>query len=225
MFFLPKYFCNIEAQKITPMKIFNPICYSLYTDNVEDDQCLKRRFLAFDIVESKEIEIFVCAEYFRLLYHKHSEDNWGHSLPFKAIEEAISEYVPYWDKFNNSHEYYRSFYSFNRTNFTHLKINELLISRPKIWRSLSLSDAFEIILENPNKCRQLKSDVSNLLINWTKTETLKKDSKIVSMIRKSFNINGNARNQKYYSHDIGYSNGIDENELLDLIIYLTNKLK
>jgi hypothetical protein len=212
-------------------KIYNPICYSLYTDDVNDEKCLKRRFLVWDIVKSSEIEVFVCAEYFRLLVDKHKKNHcsWNSldTSVFLAIEEAVSEYVPYWDIFRKSSCYQRVFGNQNKKTFANLSVHELIIYRPKIWQALGLSDCFQIILENPTKCVNLKVDVANTLINWSSGETFVKDKRIVRLVRDAFNITSNMSSnfKKYNWTDVSCYLGIDENSFIDLIVHLTNKIK
>jgi hypothetical protein len=204
------------------MTIYNPICYSLYTDDVRDDKCLKRRFIFYDIVKSEYLDIYVCAEYFRLLFDKHRDDySWLNDAPSKAINEAISEYIPYFELFNE-HKYY---FGRNDNSFVNIRIPVLLIDRPKIWVGLEIHNAFKILLENPKECKQLRADIANSLLFWSSGKTMVKDSFYLKKVRDALGISHNrSENKKYNRNDVGYCS-IDENELIDLIVILTNKLK
>jgi hypothetical protein len=212
------------------MAIYNPICYSLYSDDVRNDQCLKRRFVAWDVIQSKDIDIFVCAEYFRLVYDKHRlAGEWGKDIVFESIKEVCSEFIPYFDLFSNSYSPRLRFFMGHedqKIKFSRLTIVYSLIERPKIWKALDIHDAFRIILENPTQCRQLKADVANTIINWTKNQNLVKDASIVKLVRQSFLIQGNAigPNGIYSRRDFSGYLGIDENAFIDLITKLINKL-
>lgn len=198
------------------VKHYNPICYSLHTDDVTDVKCLKRRFIISNFIESRYEEIFVCAEYFRLLYdkHKYGKETYYRSTIEKAILEAISKYIPYFNDFNTG--YYSTDY-YNK--FEHLKVNVLLIDRPYITLNIEIHKAFEIILENPKKCRWLKEEVFKTLYDWHNKKTLKKDAGLVKLLKQSFGVENKIT--KY--NKIHAYGEINENAFIDLIVKLTNK--
>lgn len=199
-------------------KHYNPICYSLHTDDVQSDKCLKRRFVIYNIIESKHEYVYVCAEYFRLLYEKHRNKSYFERENIEAaIDEAIKQYIPFYDEFNKT---YSSLY-FNKNNsFENLTVSVMLIERPKIWVKIDIIKAFDIILENPDKCKELKKIVCETLYAWHLRDNFKKDYKFVKLLKETFSINGNYKRNALSI----FPHKINENAFIDLIVTLTNKL-
>jgi len=201
---------------MTDEVIYNLNCYSLFTDDVKSKECLKRVFYVKNINNDKTIKIMVCAEYFRLLYHKYSKEYQPFNM---ALDESISDFVPYW-QMSNSHFYMRWSHS---KSFENINLYINIMDRPYRSLNLSIIEAFNIILESNGNSQELKKIVFYELIKYiTKGEQLKKDQKIYRLIKDSFQCNIKIKGGLMF---VSSSYGINENSFLELISELIIKLK
>jgi len=199
--------------------IYNPECYSLYTDNVEDKECLKRYFVARDYLNSSDLRIAVCAEYFRHVYHKYANEKYtSHYFSIKkTIIETVGKYVPLMEY----DEGFRSTGNRGGQSFENIRILLPFLERPFFHNELTLITCFNFIIENPGKAKEVRSRCANALIEWSnKKDTLKKDQKIKELIKDSFELE--VRKGKFYP-SWGQSE-VNEIKFLELITHLFNKL-
>lgn len=206
------------------IEIFNPICYSLHTDDVNDKECLKRTFRANDLKTGSEFKIHVCAEYFRLLYDKYRNDksyrHFASSTLDKAIDEAIGQYVPFWkNSDDNACSWFSKVKGVSPDSFMNIKVIIRILERPERYLYLEILEAFELILENPNS-QKLKIETAYSLYDWVKSKTLKKDYKIKEMIENSFNLKSITRKDNFRFGSTFFYDQIDELEFSKMIQYL-----
>jgi len=196
--------------------IYNPQCYSLFTDDVESDDCLKRVFKVKNIETDEDIKILVCAEYFRLLYSKYYEKGNFYTALHQTLDESIGIYVPHWQNKNIS------FFAGNRNlgrSFEGIIVGLEILQRPFRYLSIPIFDAFSIILESKYKCNSLKRQVVYSLIEYLKLKNpLVKDKKTYLLIRDSFGLS--IRNNRPEANTY---KDLDENSLIELISHLLIK--
>jgi hypothetical protein len=202
--------------------IYNPNCYSLYTDDVRDKDCLKRVFKTYDYFNDDYLNIYVCAEYYRLTYNKHSQYGNFHVHYYnidKVLDDCIGKYIPFWVN--------RDKYSYNETrkseSFENITIHLEHLDRPFRRSNVNILDIFKVITENKNMpFIRLKEITTDALYKYmTKGEVLKKDYKVRNLISDALGIQMSSKGNKTW---ISWSaKGIDENAFLDLVVLLTNK--
>lgn len=212
---------NIEIS--TTSVFYNPICYSLYTDDVYDKECLKRCFHANDLITGYSIKVFVCAEYYRLVYHKYINEGETHYMALrKTITETTSDYIPLMDSYD---PYGRIFYAGRGSrSFENIKVDLTLIDRPLINITLPIHEALQIVLDHQNQCHEIKKEIANSVYSWSiKNDPLKKDLKMYEMIKKAFNVSYKSKKtNQFYNRD--FYTGINEIELLNLITNIYTKI-
>lgn len=200
--------------------IYNPNCYSLYTDDIMSIDCLKRVFKAYDYINDNHLNIYVCAEYYRLLYGKYCVHKNSHRFNFEnLLDEAIGNYIPlleYKDK-------KRYLYGSNSNSFENIMVGFELIERPCTYIRISIIDCFKIILDNKEKSLiRFKEIVSNNLYYFiNKVNPLKKDYKTRLLISEALGININQTNN--YTSIKWSAKDINENAFLDLVVLLNEK--
>jgi hypothetical protein len=200
--------------------VYNPNCYSLFTDDVQSINCLKRVFKVYDYINDNYINIYVCAEYYRLLYGKYSKQNLSHSYNIEnLLSEAIGDYVPLFE-YRNKRRY---LYGTSSNSFENISVPFTLLERPYTLVWINILDCFKIILDNSNKALiKFKEEVAIYLYEFiNEQKPLKKDYKTRLLISEALGININQSNN--YTSIRWSAKDINENSFLDLVVLLTEK--
>lgn len=159
----------------------------------------------------------VCAEYFRLVFQKHDQEKFSHSLE-NAIDEVLSPLFDFWIVRDESLSALigKSFKNRGHKHFDSITIRLDFVERPRIYKWINIIDALKRA-QQFDYPTDLLIKIAYGLLYWSQSQTLKKENKLKELIKKAFGA-------KFYSKRIEISRYyISEINFTELIIYLLNE--
>lgn len=126
-------------------KIVHNHCGCIFSNGIEDENCLKRYYLLNDYQNGKQIKLYICNEYLRLLYVKERrkyKDTFSYMQP--QIEDIL---FPIFEQYINIYNY--KYFKFGREkSLNDIGIRVQLCQQPKLYTFIPLIEAIEIIRLN-----------------------------------------------------------------------------
>lgn len=119
-------------------KIIHHECKCMFSNGIEDKNCIKRSYVLSDYKNNRYVKIYYCNEYLRLKVaewkDKHDYFNFNY-----FFENIIKEYVE---------PYNTCYYGYKERNLIDIRISATLCDSPKIITYIPILDAIDIIRLN-----------------------------------------------------------------------------
>lgn len=126
-------------------KIVHNSCGCIFSNGIEDENCLKRYYLLNDYQNGEQIKLYICNEYLRLLYAKEKskyKDTRYYMQP--QIEDVL---FPVFEQYINIYDY-KHFQFGRKKSLNDIGIRVQLCQQPKLYTYIPLLEAIEIIRLN-----------------------------------------------------------------------------
>lgn len=120
-------------------EILHNQCGCIFSNGIEDENCLKRYYIVSDYEKSEKVKIVICNEYLRLKVAEYKQNNKYIINLDDILLPIFSQYVNIYK--GNTWEYYGG-KTIDISNYT---INLPLCEQPKINIKMHILDAIELI--------------------------------------------------------------------------------
>lgn len=145
-------------------EIIHNECGCLFTEGINDPQCLKRSYRVYDVVSGRYSNISICNEYIRLLINK------KYLSPFDLEREILRPIFEEHIKSFNDGGYY-----FNRSNdLTSTCVSFTYCDRPFMYSHINIIKAIQICLDNPHGYWDFKHEVFTAIKDYLNKNTYQK---------------------------------------------------